>query len=98
MTDKEKWTEKVGLHSTHGQFEMKNVDMHWWGFSKVFVSRLVFHFVPEHWDGDDGDPRWSVWGVNFFGFEVSIRIYSRLMQKMRGKSSASYRFGDAPDP
>lgn len=92
------WSEKIGLHATHGRFEVDNVDMNYWGWSRVFVSRVVFHFVPKQWNGEDDDPRWTAWGVNFFGFELDIKLTSSLVRKIRGKIAASYRFGDAPDP
>ncbi len=93
-----KWTEKVGLHATHGRFEMGNVDINYWGWRKVFVCRMVFHFVPNHWDGEDDDPRWTSWGVYFFGLEFNVKVASSFVRKLRRKPASSYRFGDAPDP
>lgn len=83
---------------THGRFDISHVDMSYWGFSRVFVSRLVYHFLPEQWDAEDGDPRWTAWGFYFFVFEINIHVQSKLVRWLRRKKPASYRFGEAPDP
>lgn len=88
----------MSFFSAHGRFDMSHVDMSFWGHPWIMVTRLVYRFPPEQWDGEEDDPRWTTWGLYFFGLEINVHVQYSLERWLRGKKPARYRFGDAPDP